>query len=297
MKELVSGKWKNLGTSNKPLEGESEKKMQAVVDDFATGFVENIARFRGLEAEAVAGLEADVFLGKDARKHGLIDSVTSLEDAISEIESRYAANTSNKRTSQKAITINGGSIIMNELIKSLSSQFPEAAENMGAIVSQIVRKKDDEHKEALDSANLEAGKKHDVLKAENKTLLSEKESLSAKIASQVKSMADSIFEAKLSGSNIPEELQKDIKILVKSSDHMDAEGNLDAESFGTAVAAKTADWSKNIAATTEDLNDDDSLNINVEGGGTVDGADGLNQTDNGYGEDHIKSLMKGNNVQ
>jgi signal peptide peptidase SppA len=82
--EIVAGRYKAIGSENKPLDDEARAVIQARVDQVYHNFIADVARFRGVTPEAVAATMADgrVFLGSTAITAGLVDGVSTLADVI-----------------------------------------------------------------------------------------------------------------------------------------------------------------------------------------------------------------------
>jgi signal peptide peptidase SppA len=79
---ITTGSRKGDGHPAKPLTDDVESALQAQVDGLGALFFELVAESRETTSEAVASLEAGVFLGKDAVDVGLADGVASWDDFI-----------------------------------------------------------------------------------------------------------------------------------------------------------------------------------------------------------------------
>lgn len=74
--ELVTtGKFKGDGHADRPLTDGIRKRMQRRVDRMGEVFFQLVADARDTTPDAVVGLEAGVFIGKDALRAGLVDGV------------------------------------------------------------------------------------------------------------------------------------------------------------------------------------------------------------------------------
>lgn len=82
--EITAGRYKAAGSPHKPLTEESQKILQAEVDDIYSIFVDDIARNRNISTEQ-AKLLADgrIHIGQKAIDLGLADEIISLDDIIS----------------------------------------------------------------------------------------------------------------------------------------------------------------------------------------------------------------------
>lgn len=86
--EIKSGKFKNVGSSSKPLSGDDLAHIQERIDYLATQFINAVAANRGLTPAAVAAQEARVYIGQQAVEAGLLDGFMS----VSELERQLAAD-------------------------------------------------------------------------------------------------------------------------------------------------------------------------------------------------------------
>lgn len=103
--QFVAGKYKNAGSSVKALTEENSAYLQDRVDYLYSGFVDGVAKHRGVSAETVLSDMADgrLFTGKQAIKAGLVDGVSTLDALIGSGESN--TNQINTEGNNMAITI------------------------------------------------------------------------------------------------------------------------------------------------------------------------------------------------
>lgn len=84
--EIIAGKYKNVGTPNKPLSEEHEAIIQNRLDYIYSIFVNDVAKFRGVSVEqALEMADGKIFLGKQSIDAGLVDgefSETAMIDYI-----------------------------------------------------------------------------------------------------------------------------------------------------------------------------------------------------------------------
>lgn len=91
VEEITSAALKADVSMFKDLTAETRARLQEGVDDAARQFIEQVAAYRGLKADDVAGLQAAVlparsWVGrKTALDAGLIDAVVSADEAIAEV--------------------------------------------------------------------------------------------------------------------------------------------------------------------------------------------------------------------
>jgi signal peptide peptidase SppA len=82
---ITAGKYKAIGSDNKPLSVEDKKYIQDRLDYFYTLFVDSVARNRDVSAETVLSDMADgrIFIGKQAQWAGLIDEIGTIDTILS----------------------------------------------------------------------------------------------------------------------------------------------------------------------------------------------------------------------
>ena len=82
---LTAGKYKSLGNDAEPLTQQAREVLQAELDKLYSIFTGTVARNRGEDIGTVEANMADgrMFIGDDAAAAGLIDSIGSMEDAVS----------------------------------------------------------------------------------------------------------------------------------------------------------------------------------------------------------------------
>ncbi|MFH1135256.1 MAG: signal peptide peptidase SppA [Pseudomonadota bacterium] len=80
---IKSGRYKDIGSSSRPMTEEEKLILQGVVDQLHQQFVADLAQGRGLEVEKVAALaDGRIFTGLEAQKLGLVDKIGGFEDAV-----------------------------------------------------------------------------------------------------------------------------------------------------------------------------------------------------------------------
>lgn len=86
-----SGQYKALVNPNEPLSKEGEAQLQSMVDAINTVFVNHVAAARNRTPEYVDGTmgQGREFVGAQAADVGLVDSITSLDALISNLQRRY----------------------------------------------------------------------------------------------------------------------------------------------------------------------------------------------------------------
>ena len=80
---VKSGKFKDIGSPNRPLTPEERKLIQGIVDTTYGSFVEAVARGRGMSFEEVKALaDGRVFTGTQALKLKLVDKIGGLHETV-----------------------------------------------------------------------------------------------------------------------------------------------------------------------------------------------------------------------
>jgi len=82
--QFIAGKYKNIGSSVRPLTEEDSAYIQDRLDYLYSAFVDSVAKYRGVSSETVLSDMADgrIFTGKQAIKAGLVDGVSTLDALI-----------------------------------------------------------------------------------------------------------------------------------------------------------------------------------------------------------------------
>jgi ClpP class serine protease len=79
---LTEGKFKADANPDEPLSDHARATMQARLKELNEIFVATVARGRGLDAQAIRNMEADIFTATQAVSNGLADEIGSLDDAM-----------------------------------------------------------------------------------------------------------------------------------------------------------------------------------------------------------------------
>jgi ClpP class serine protease len=88
---FTAGEKKADGNPFEPLPESVARDIQAMVDIANTRFIAHVAEARGLSADAIIALQADIFRGETAVKAGLVDKVMSWQDSMDEFEAAVNA--------------------------------------------------------------------------------------------------------------------------------------------------------------------------------------------------------------
>ncbi|HEY4696065.1 MAG TPA: signal peptide peptidase SppA [Candidatus Hydromicrobium sp.] len=80
---IKQGKYKDIGSSDRPITAEEKKLLEAQLKEIYRQFISDVAEARNMEISEVEELATGwVFLGTEALKLGLIDSIGNYKDAI-----------------------------------------------------------------------------------------------------------------------------------------------------------------------------------------------------------------------
>ena len=113
---IMSGARKADGHPHVPITKDALAAERDRVDKLAASFFQIASKARGLSVARIQGYEAAIYLGRDAKKRGLVDSVCSLDDAILGLSKvrpgpteKAAGNEMDRRARQSSLDIRGGS--------------------------------------------------------------------------------------------------------------------------------------------------------------------------------------------
>ena len=96
---IKSGRYKDIGSSARPMTEEERTLLQHIVDEMHRQFIDDVARGRGMEHQEVSRIaDGRIFTGREALKLGLIDRIGNFKDAV-----KLAAKLSGLKGSPKLI--------------------------------------------------------------------------------------------------------------------------------------------------------------------------------------------------
>lgn len=88
---IVSGRNKDMGSMYKPMTDEERAILQSLVDDSFDRFVQAVVDGRGLPESRVRELaDGRIYTATQAVENGLIDSIGTIDDAITDMQSTYS---------------------------------------------------------------------------------------------------------------------------------------------------------------------------------------------------------------
>lgn len=150
--EVVAGRYKAIGSENKPLDDEARAVIQARVDRTYRVFIENVARFRGVDPIQVHEQMGDgrVFMGSEAVERGLVDGVATLSETIERAADSAAARRAGVARRKPTTT---GAHMMD--IATLQANYPDLVQAIEAEARQDYISQT-EHEAALDAAAVAA---------------------------------------------------------------------------------------------------------------------------------------------
>jgi len=118
---ITSGKFKDMGTSNRPMTTEERALLKTIVTDIYNNFLRAVARGRGMdEAEVRKIADGRVLTGSQALKAKLIDEIGGLQAAIED-----AAKRGGIKGTPKVVDYSRGSFFENFFGSSDSKAFLE----------------------------------------------------------------------------------------------------------------------------------------------------------------------------
>lgn len=82
---FAAGQYKDAGQALKEIDDDERAYLQGLIDDYYEQFIERVAAGRDLDPDAIRDTEARVYLGKEARDLGLIDSIGTREDVLERV--------------------------------------------------------------------------------------------------------------------------------------------------------------------------------------------------------------------
>lgn len=240
---ITAGKYKAIGSDNKPLSIEDKKYIQDHLDYFYTLFVDSVARNRGVSAETVLSDMADgrIFIGKQAQDSGLIDEIGTIDTILStqDVVSRLVEMNAEVPDSHN-LKLKGGELTMtlkelkedkdlyNALMAEVKAEAKAADTGLEKRVHDLEAKLSDRDTELADRDS-----RISALEKENE----KREAM--RIETDRMSKAKGIVMAKLSESRVPERLYGKVVSLVNYSQFMQDEK---IEDFEATIDAEVKEW-------------------------------------------------------
>ena len=124
--EITAGKYKRIASSYSPLSDEGKATIQGQLDYIYSGFVDAVAKHRGMSVDDVLARAADgrIFIGRQGIDAGLVDGIKSFNEVLQEARELAAGSKNNTRF------VRAKTGAKNVDIKELEEKYP-------AIVGQI----------------------------------------------------------------------------------------------------------------------------------------------------------------
>jgi|AntDeeMetageno50_2_1112565.scaffolds.fasta_scaffold02367_3 signal peptide peptidase SppA len=124
---ITAGARKAEGNSLAPLPDNVHARMQADVDEVYSMFVDSVAQYRGLSADAVRKTEAGVLNAREALELGLIDEIMPAHDALEAFDKTLRRNSNPIRKGMNAMALS----LFGRKPKAQASSEQTAAESPG----------------------------------------------------------------------------------------------------------------------------------------------------------------------
>lgn len=120
---FTAGRMKAAGNSYEPLTPEVRAYIQAGVDKIYGEFVDHVAKYRGVAADAVRATEARVYCAEDAVALRLADGVTSFDELIDQLRTPKSARSraTTPTGGNRMTTASGASLSQGDLEKLTAS--------------------------------------------------------------------------------------------------------------------------------------------------------------------------------
>jgi signal peptide peptidase SppA len=119
--EITAGKYKRVASAYSPLSNEGMATIQGQLDYIYSGFVDSVAKHRGMDVEDVLSRAADgrIFIGRQGIEAGLVDGIKSFNEVMQ--EARELASASKKNT--RFVRAKTGAITVNK--QELEEKYPD----------------------------------------------------------------------------------------------------------------------------------------------------------------------------
>ena len=97
--EITAGKYKRISSAYSPLSNEGKATIQGRLDYIYSGFVDAVAKHRGMDIEDVLGRAADgrIFIGRQGIEAGLVDGIKSFNEVMQEARELASGSKNNTR--------------------------------------------------------------------------------------------------------------------------------------------------------------------------------------------------------
>lgn len=102
VEEFVTGKFKNVLSSDRKTDDEERTEIQSMVDKQFAPMVKDISERRGIEPQKIIDMQGRVFIGQESISQGLVDGVATLDELINQTPGVANFNFQNQVTMDKA---------------------------------------------------------------------------------------------------------------------------------------------------------------------------------------------------
>lgn len=132
--EIYAGKYKRIASGYSPLTDEGRQSIQEAVDHVYSVFVDDVARFRGVDAAEVLERMADgrVFNGSKAITAGLVDGVATLSETIQQARELARGKKKPARAGAAVATTTPTERSVTMTLEQLKADHPELVEAIAA---------------------------------------------------------------------------------------------------------------------------------------------------------------------
>lgn len=137
---VASGKRKLDGNPNVEITDAALNALRGRIDSLAEVFFAHVAKYRGLDRDDVAAMEAGLFHGAEAIKRGLVDEAARIDDVITQIDEGAVA----ARVSGAALASTESNDMKDEQRKALCAMLGLAADaSFDVIAASVITMKTD----------------------------------------------------------------------------------------------------------------------------------------------------------
>lgn len=244
---ITSGKYKAVGSDNKPLSKEDAQYIQDRLDHYYTLFIDLVARNRGVSVKTVISDMADgrIFIGQQAKDAGLIDEIGTMETSLGQVSS--VGNT--EMNSDVKLHLNAHAISVGEkggedkmTLKELKADGTMYNEMKAEIQAEMKATDTGLEKRFVDLEAKLATRDGELADRDSRISALEKENEkreTMRIETERMFGAKNLVMTKLSESQVPERLYGKVTSLVNYSQFMKDEKT---EDFEALVDAEIKDW-------------------------------------------------------
>jgi hypothetical protein len=120
---IGTGWMKGVGTEGSPINDRQLADLKREVDEANSEFIQDVSSARGISAVDVLGLEARVFVGKNAKSKRLVDEVTTIDEFFAKLKRNRKPENPEKGTSPERVE-DEEEPKLSDSVKSLAFSLP-----------------------------------------------------------------------------------------------------------------------------------------------------------------------------